>query len=151
MYAFLLKKEFREALVLMLSLALVLLNVTTLTEGFVSHTLKYQFYFSDTPFLWMVYILLLFVAIGVMKGIERSNNLSIVDKKKTAISLVFSMLLAFLLGWAVQVYWIIQNMKEYGSLYYLEQQWWIYYLPNFTIVLGFGLAGWKARSLIHNL
>ncbi|MCC5922571.1 MAG: hypothetical protein JJT77_02200 [Crocinitomicaceae bacterium] len=151
MYAFLLKKEFREALVLMISLALTLLYATTLTEGFVSYALKYQFYFSDTPFLWMVYILLLFVAIGVMKGIERSNNLSIVDKKKTAISLVFSMLIAFLLGWVVQVYWIIQDMKEYGSLYYLEQQWWIFYLPNFTIVLGFVLAGWKARSLIHKL
>lgn len=151
MYAFLLKKEFREATALIIGLTLLLLFATSLSEGIISYFLQYKFYFSDSPFLWMIYVLLLFVVIGVIKGIEQTGNLSIAEKKKMSVSLVFNMLIAFLLGWAIQVYWIIQDMNEYGSLYYLEQQWWIYYLPNFSIIIGFVWAGWKARRLIHDL
>lgn len=151
MYGFLLKKEFREATALLIGLAGILFFVTTLSEVLISFILSYKFHFSISPYLWMIYVLLLFVAIGVIKGIDNAQNLKHDEKKKLAITFSFSILISFLSGWLLQVYWIVGDMQTFGSLYYLEQKWWIYYLPNFTIVLGFVFAGWKVRRKIHDL
>lgn len=147
MFTFLWSKHLRGVSVLIVAFGIFLYYIDTLVEKFVSKLLGYQFFYTTQPFLKLIFLLMGVVVIALVFNLNKNDRITPEEIKKRASHLVLSMIISFLIGLAIHIYFVYSEMTDFGSLSKLENNLLIYFLPNFMLVLGFLFGAWPIRKL----
>jgi hypothetical protein len=121
--------------------------IDVFAESVVSFFIGYPFFYAEVAFLKLIFLLIGVVSIGVLSGLDKNPVVDDETKRKNASFYVLSLIVATLVGLIIHLFFVISEMKTLGSLYELEQNYLIYFLPNFFLVLGFLIGGWRIRKL----
>lgn len=148
--SFLLKKEYRLSLVLLLVFGLFLFTVDQTSEQVVRHFTGINFRYEKRAFLKMVYLVLLFVSISGLAKLNSNKETEPEVKGRAYSNFLYISVFSFFIGWAIHLYFVIKTLKSGGSFMKLEDQFWIYNASDFTLAIGFCLAGlFVLRPAIH--
>lgn len=150
MFKFLWSKHLRGVSVLIIAFGVFLYHVDNIVEVIISKLLGYQFFYTENPFLKLIFLLIGVVVIALVFNLNKNQRISIEEIKKRASHLVLSMIISFFIGLIIHVYFVYSEMTDFGSLSKLENNLLIYYLPNFMLVIGFLIGGWPIRKLNAN-
>lgn len=147
MFYFLLNKNFRWTTILLVLFGVFLYFIDVFAEAVVSTILGYPFYYAQEAFLKLIFLLIGVVSIGVLSSLDKNPVINAQTKRNTASFYALSLIVSTIIGLTVHLFFVITEMKSVGSLYLLEQNYLIYWLPNFFLVLGFLIGGWRIRKL----
>lgn len=147
MFYFLLNKNFRWTTVLLALFGVFLYFIDVFAETIVSAAIGTKFYYAEDAFLKLIFLLIGLVTIGILSGLDKNHVVSDEVKQKYASYYALSLIVATIVGLSVHLYFVVDEMKRFGSLYELEEDVLIYFLPNYFLVLGFIVGGWKIRRL----
>ncbi len=147
MFYFLFDKNFRWVTLFLAVFGVFLFFIDRFTEQLVTAMIGSDFYYTEEAFLKLVFLLIGVVSIGVLSGLHKNHVVDDETKQKTASYYALSLIVATLCGLAVHVFFVVNEMNSAGTLYELEENVLIYYLPNFFLVGGFIIGGWRIRSL----
>ncbi|HTO37636.1 MAG TPA: hypothetical protein VL021_04370 [Brumimicrobium sp.] len=148
--SFLIKKEYRLSLVLMLVFGLFLFTVDQTSERVVSHFTEIEFRYEKRAFLKMIYLVLLFVALSGLAKLNQNEETAPEVKGRAYSNFIYISVFSFFVGWAIHLYFVIKTLQTGGSFMKLEDQFWIYNASDFTLAIGFCLAGlFVLRPAIH--
>jgi membrane protease YdiL (CAAX protease family) len=132
-----------------MALVLFFYFIEQIAEQIVSYFLGYRFFYTEQPFLKLIYILLFVVTLGVFSGIHRKQDLPDKEKQQLTSSYLLSILVATLVGFLLHLYFVYQEMITVGSLKELENDVFRYFITDYFLVIGFVFAGLKVRKYIH--
>jgi hypothetical protein len=147
MFYFFLNKNFRWVTLLLAVFGVFLFFIDRFAEQLISVILGNKFYYSEEAFLKLVFLLIGVVTIGLLLGLHKNPIADDETKQKTASYYALSLIISTLCGFGVHVFFVVNEMNNAGTLYELEENVFIYYLPNFFLVGGFIIGGWRIRSL----
>ena len=149
MFNFLYQKPFIGSTIFLAGLVAFFYFIDKVAEQFMSYLLNYRFFYTEQPFLKLIYILLLVVTLGVFSGIHRKQELSDKEKQQLVSHYLLSIFIATLIGFSLHLFFVYQEMVTIGSLKELEKDVLRYYITDYFLVLGFVFAGLKVRRDIH--
>ena len=148
MFYHLIRKEFIGATILVVVFGVFLYFLEPFTEQVISKLLGYAFYYNETPFLKLIYLLLLAVTMGVFSAIQKTAFSS---KKKQELSsgYLLTLVVFSLIGLVMHGYFVVTAMTNEGSLVQLEENLFKYYATDIFLVMGFLVAGLKLRKELY--
>jgi uncharacterized membrane protein (Fun14 family) len=147
MFYFLFNKNFRWTTVLLVLFGVFLYFIDVFAETFVSAVLGFKFYYAEEAFLKLIFLLIGVVSLGILSGLDKNHVINDETKQKNASFYALSLIVSTLVGLSVHLFFVVAEMKNHGTLYELEDNLLIYYLPHYFLVLGFLIGGWRIRRL----
>lgn len=149
MFYFLIKKEYWGILLLMIVLGFYLFFIDRIAEQAISALIGYSFYYQELPFLKLVYLVLLVVTLGLFISVDKNERLSENQKVKGMSSYLLLLIVGSIIGSAVHVYQVKEQMINNGSITELEAGY-FYFIHDFFLLFAFSSGGLLyLRKLIH--
>ncbi|PKR81424.1 hypothetical protein CW751_05050 [Brumimicrobium salinarum] len=87
----------------------------------------------------------------MLSTLNKSEKSTAEEKGQAFNSFIVASVFAFFPGWAIHLYYVVHTIEQQASIMLLEDQFWIYHCADFTLVIGFAIAGFlRLRPAIHN-
>ena len=150
MFYFLFKKEYWGILLLMISLGFYLFFIDSISEKAISSLIGYTFFYTQLPFLKLVYLVLLVVTLGLFISVDKNDKISEKQKVKGMSSYLLILLVCSIVGTSIHVVQAKEAMINDGSLALLEDGY-LYFIHDYFLLIAFMLGGLiYLRKLIHS-
>ncbi|MDX1651175.1 MAG: hypothetical protein R3277_01705 [Brumimicrobium sp.] len=150
MLSFLAKKEFFPPFITLLGLGIFLFYIDEISENIISAVLGYRFHYFESPFLKLIYLLLLVITISLAIALFRNKNISDREKSKSLIRTLMVTALGGLIGWCIHIYTIQEVLAQERSMRELEENVFVYYSTDFFLLAGYIYGAFRyLRPAIH--
>jgi choline-glycine betaine transporter len=150
MFYFLANKTFRVPVIILLIFGVFLYFIEGVSEYIISSLSGVSFEYFESPFLKLIYLLLLVVTIGFLSALNKNELVSEEDKKKSVLSFLFITITATLIGLGLHIYFVTDVILSGDSMMDLEQSYILYFITDFFLMIGYIIGGFKfLRPAIH--
>lgn len=150
MFYFLANKTFRVPVIILLIFGVFLYFIEEVSQYIISSLSGVSFEYFESPFLKLIYLLLLVVTIGFLSALNKNELVSEEDKKKSVLSFLFITITATLIGLCLHIYFVTDVILSGDSMMDLEQSYILYFITDFFLMIGYIIGGFKfLRPAIH--
>lgn len=146
---FLIRKTFYGVSILTVGFGLFLYFIDDIAEQAVSYFWGQAFYYVEHPFLKLIYLLVIFVSFALFNKIDCTEKFKESQKTQLALRYMSTLIIATLIGFLIHLFTVVHTMNTDQSLYELEQNFVLYHLTDFVLVLGFVIAGLRLRKELN--
>jgi hypothetical protein len=150
MFYFLANKTFRVPILILIIFGVFLYFIEGFSEYLISSISGVEFEYFESPFLKLIYLLLLVVTIGFLSALNRNEIVSESRKNKSVLAFLFITITATLIGLGIHVYVVVDVILSKESMMELEGNYVLYFITDFFLMIGFIIGGFKfLRPAIH--
>ena len=150
MFYFLVNKTFRVPVLIMLIFGVFLYFLEGFSEYIISSLIGVAFEYYESPFLKLIYLLLLVVTIGFLSALNRNELVSERQKNKSMLSFLLITISSTVIGLGIHIYTVVDVISSGQSMMDLEGNYALYFITDFFLMLGFIIGGFKfLRPTIH--
>lgn len=150
MFYFLGNKTFRLPVLILIIFGVFLYFIERFSEYLISSLSGVEFEYFESPFLKLVYLLLLVVTIGFLSALNRNEFVSEDRKNKSVLAFTFITIASTLIGLGIHIYVVVDVLLSKESMMDLEGNYFLYFITDFFLMFGFIIAGFKfLRPAIH--
>ncbi|PHR43731.1 MAG: hypothetical protein COA32_15870 [Fluviicola sp.] len=123
-------------------------------EGFSEYAISslsgVKFEYFESPFLKLIYILLLVVTIGFLSALNRNELVSENRKNKSVLAFLFITISSTLIGLGIHIYSVVDVILSEQSMMDLEGNYVLYFITDYFLMIGFIIGGFRfLRPTIH--
>lgn len=150
MFYFLANRTFRAPVLIMLIFGVFLYFIEGFSEYIISSITGVAFEYYESPFLKLIYLLLLVVTIGFLSALNKNELVSEEKKNKSALSFLFITISATFIGLGIHIYLIVDVVLSGQSMMNLEDNYALYFITDFFLMIGYIFGSFKfLRPAIH--
>lgn len=150
MFYFLVNRTFRSSIFILLVFGVFLFFMEEISAYLISSMSGVAFSYVETPFLELIYLLLLVVTIGFLSALNRNDLISENKKRTSVLAFLLLTISATMIGLGIHVYAVVDTILSKQSMMDLENNIFLYYITDFFLMLGFIVGGFKfLRPAIH--
>lgn len=150
MFYFLANKTFRVPILILIIFGVFLYFIDEFSEYLISTMSGVKFEYFESPFLKLIYLLLLVITIGFLSALNRNELVSENKKNKSVLAFLFITIAATLIGLGIHIYVVVDVILSKRSMMDLEGNYALYYITDFFLMIGFIIGGFKfLRPAIH--
>jgi len=151
MFYFFLNKAYRQGLILTIIFGVFLYFIDSTSAQLISVFSGEEFSYFEKAFFKGVYVVLLVAIIALLIALNKNEKLPDAVKGKAFNSFVFVCVLSFFTGWVIHLYTLLDALQSSESIMAIENSIWLYHAQDFTLVIGFLIAGFTVlKPAIHN-
>jgi hypothetical protein len=150
MFYFLVNKTFRIPILILIIFGVFLYFIDGFSEYLISSMSGVKFEYFESPFLKLIYLLLLVVTIGFLSALNRNELVSENRKNKSVLAFLFITIAATLIGLGIHIYSVVDAILSKQSMMDLEGNYVLYYITDYFLMIGYIIGGFKfLRPAIH--
>lgn len=150
MFYFLANKTFRIPILILLIFGVFLYFIEGFSEYLISSLSGVKFEYFESPFLKLIYLLLLVVTIGFLSALNRNELVSENRKNKSVLAFLFITISATVIGLGIHIYSVVDVLLSKQSMMSLERNYALYYITDFFLMIGYIVGGFRfLRPTIH--
>lgn len=143
MFYFLFNKTFRGSILILLIFGVFLYFIDSISEYLISSITDVEFSYFESPFLKLIYLLLLVVTFGFLSALNRNELIHEDQKRKSVLAFLFITVSATFIGFGIHVYSVVDTILLKESVMSLESNFVFYYITDFFLMLGYIIGGFK--------
>lgn len=134
----------------MLIFGVFLYFIEVISEYIISSLSSVQFEYFESPFLKLIYLLLLVITIGFLSALNKNELVTEEKKYNSVLSFLFITISGTLIGLGLHIYFVVDVILSGESMMDLEQSYILYYVTDFFLMIGYIIGGFKfLRPAIH--
>ena len=150
MFYFLANKTFRIPILILIIFGVFLYFMEGFSEYAISSLSGVKFEYFESPFLKLIYILLLVVTIGFLSALNRNELVSENRKNKSVLAFLFITISSTLIGLGIHIYSVVDVILSEQSMMDLEGNYVLYFITDYFLMIGFIIGGFRfLRPTIH--
>lgn len=150
MFYFLANKTFRIPILILIIFGIFLYFIEGFSEYVISSLSGVKFEYFESPFLKLIYILLLVVTIGFLSALNRNELVSENRKNKSVLAFLFITISSTLIGLGIHIYSVVDVILTNQSMMDLEGNYVLYFITDYFLMTGFIIGGFRfLRPAIH--
>lgn len=150
MFYFLANKTFRIPILILIIFGIFLYFIEGFSEYVISSLSGVKFEYFESPFLKLIYILLLVVTIGFLSALNRNELVSENRKNKSVLAFLFITISSTLIGLGIHIYSVVDVILSEQSMMDLEGNYVLYFITDYFLMIGFIIGGFRfLRPTIH--
>jgi choline-glycine betaine transporter len=150
MFYFLLNKTFRIPTIIILIFGVFLYFIEEFSEYLISSASGVAFAYFESPFLKLIYLLLLVVTIGFLSALNKNELISESRKRKSVLAFLYITISATFIGQGIHIYSVVDIILSKKSMFSLEENYVLYFITDFFLMIGYIIGGFKfLRPAIH--
>lgn len=150
MFYFFLNKAFRLPVLIILFFGVFLYFIQEVSEYLISSISGVEFAYFESPFLKLIYLLLLVVTIGFLSALNKNESISENQKYKSILAFLFITISATLIGLGIHIYSVVDVLLSKQSMMDLEGNYALFYISDFFLMIGYIIGSFKfLRPAIH--
>ena len=150
MFYFLANKTFRIPVLILIIFGVFLYFIEGFSEYIISSLSGVEFEYFESPFLKLIYILLLVVTIGFLSALNRNELVAENRKNKNVLAFLFITISSTLIGLGIHIYSVVDVILANQSMMDLEGNYVLYFITDYFLMIGFIIGGFRfLRPAIH--